>query len=305
MGEVVVVGSINLDLVALVERLPEGGETVAGRSGGALLGGKGANQAVAAHRAGARTRLFGAVGDDGAAETVLAQLRAAGLDTAEVEVIPGPTGVAHVIVGGGDNLIVVVAGANARLDPARTGAIALSPGDVCVGQLETSEAALLAGFRRARERGAITLFNPAPAILAMMAGPAALSDVIVANETEWGLLSEGGFDPANPAAGLAAAARRPGLDGARMLVATLGGRGACAWIGGEIVMLPPHPVTVVDTTGAGDCFCGYLAAGLALGDAPSTALRRANAAAALAVQTAGGASSAPYRETVEAVLARA
>lgn len=194
MGEVVVVGSINLDLVTLFERLPEAGEAVAGRSGGAILGGKGANQAVAAHRAGAHTRFLGAVGDDGAAETVLAQLRAAGLDTAEVERIPGPTGVAHVIVGGGDNLIVVVAGANARLDAARTGATELSPGDVCVGQLETSEAALLAGFRRARERGAMTLFNPAPAVRSMMAGPAALSDVIGANETEWGVLTDGAFD---------------------------------------------------------------------------------------------------------------
>lgn len=305
MGEVVVVGSINLDLVARVERLPGAGETVAGRSGGALLGGKGANQAVAAHRAGARTRLLGAVGDDSAAETVLAQLRAAGLDTAEVERIPGPTGVAHVIVGGDDNLIVVVAGANALLDPARTGAVAFSPGDVCVGQLETSEAALLAGFRRARERGATTLFNPAPAVLAMMAGPAALSDIIVANETEWTLLTEGAFDAAQPAAGLAAAASRSGLNGARMLVATLGGRGACAWIGGEILVLPPHPVTVIDTTGAGDCFCGYLAAGLALGDAPAVALRRANAAAALAVQAPGGAISVPPLEAVEAALAPA
>src|SRR5690606_30529840 len=113
--------------------------------------------------------------------------------------------------GGDDNLIVVVAGANALLDPARTGAVAFSPGDVCVGQLETSEAALLAGFRRARERGATTLFNPAPAVLAMMAGPAALSDVIVANETEWTLLTGGAFDAAHPAAGLAAAANRSGL----------------------------------------------------------------------------------------------
>lgn len=101
------------------------------------------------------------------------------------------------------------------------------------------------------------------------------------------------------------AARRPGLDGTRMLVATLGGRGACAWIDGEILILPPHPVTMVDTTGAGDCFCGYLAAGLALGDAPSTALRRANMAAALAVRTAGAAASIPFLQAVEATLSRA
>jgi ribokinase len=303
MGEVVVVGSINLDLVALVERLPGPGETVAGRSGGALLGGKGANQAVAAHRAGAVTRLLGAVGTDGAAATVLAELRATGLDTAGLARVPGPTGVAHVLVGGGDNMIVVVAGANAALDPVRIAAAPFAPGDVCVGQLETNAEALLAGFRRAREAGALTLFNPAPALPDRMAEPAALSDVIVANETEWSLLTGGGFDAADPAAGLAAAARDPSLAGAQLLVATLGARGVCAWIGGEIFSLPGHAVPVTDTTGAGDCFCGYLAAGLALGEAPRTALAQANAAAALAVQTPGGAASVPHRRMVDAFLA--
>ncbi len=303
MSAVYVVGSINVDLVAFAARAPVPGETVRGESLERHLGGKGANQAVAAARAGARAVMVGAVGDDADGELVREALAAYGVDVQHVQTVAGATGVALIVVAAGDNRIVVVAGANDRVDASRCAALALQPGDVCVAQLETNVDAVEAAFRRARARGALTLFNPAPALeQARTVLPA--SDVVVVNESECAFFAGEPLDvPASDRA-VRAAARALRLRPEQALVVTLGAAGAKAVAGGELVAIAGHPVRVVDTTGAGDCFCGYLAAGFARGAQLEAALREANAAAALAVGVKGAAAGIPARADVARALAR-
>ncbi|HEX7131127.1 MAG TPA: PfkB family carbohydrate kinase, partial [Iamia sp.] len=180
MGRVVVVGSINDDLVVTADRLPGPGETVRGAAIAHSSGGKGANQAVAAARAGAEVRMVGCIGRDEAGDRLVAGLAAAGVDTSAVTPVDAPTGVAVVTVAGGENCIVVVPGANAVV---RDTGLALEPDDVVVAQLETPIATTTAVFHRAKAAGATTVLNPAPAA-AVPADLLALVDHLVVNEHE-------------------------------------------------------------------------------------------------------------------------
>jgi len=273
MMRVCVVGSINNDLTFAVERLPPAGATVLASSLVYAPGGKGANQAIAAARAGAPVQFVGAVGDDSAAAALLANLRANGVGTEAVSTVPGPSGTAVVIVdAAAENVIVVAPGANShlKLDSAAVRQL-VTESDVVLMQLEIPLPTVLDTARLARRSGATVMLNasPVPAVVAPLAEIAQLVDVVVVNEDEaaqwqW---------------------RVPHL------VITRGSRGA-SYIGAERSFEVSAPsVDAVDTTGAGDVFAGVLAA--SWDDGPDRAMRRACIAAALATLVPGAGNCAP------------
>ncbi|MEZ3161547.1 ribokinase [Microbacterium sp. BWT-B31] len=308
---VVVVGSANLDHVSRVERIPAPGETVLSTSFALHPGGKGANQATAAARAGAETTFIVALGDDENGRRLAEGLRSDGVALL-ARVCDEATGSAMISVSGdGENAIVVNPGANAtlrELDERERAAVRAA--DVLLVQLEVPLETVAAALREARGAGTVTVLNAAPAA---DLPPGLLSDVdvLVVNEHEAALMAaaaredggggraEGEVEP--DAATLAARV-------ATVLV-TCGADGVLVARRGEpIVRIPAHPAVVVDTTGAGDAFCGALVAALAQAgdgwpDALESAVRFAAVAAALAVGRAGAAASIPCRDEIEAEAA--
>ncbi|SFC33278.1 ribokinase [Klenkia taihuensis] len=294
---VVVAGSLNEDLVVTVGRLPGRGETVIGSAVELLPGGKGANQAAAAGRLGDGVAMVGRVGDDDAGARQLAALREAGVDTALVQATPGvPTGSATIPVEaeGGENLIVVVPGANGEVTPADVDVPAVRGAGVLLLQLETPVPTVVAAARACT--GTVVL-NPAPA-QPLPAELLAEVDVLVPNEHELADLAGAGADDL---AGLAGLAR--GL-AARSVVVTLGGNGVLVVPAeGPALHQPPLPVSPVDTTGAGDCFCGALCTALDRGSALAEAVRYAAVAAALSTTGPGARGGLPDDAAVRAALA--
>ena len=303
MAAVVVVGSANVDLVARAPRHPLPGETLLGTDFATHAGGKGANQAVAAARAGARTALIGRIGHDGGADFLRSALTAAGVDISAVGTCRhDPTGTAVITVAdSGENTIVVVPGANALL---RTEHVddAIEAGlfddvRVAIAQLEVSLDVVRHGFAIAKRRGAITMLNAAP-MTELSPELLAVTDVLVVNETELEQLtgsSSASFDDA----------RWSTLGAVSSVVLTLGGDGAVVLRRTHAaVTTPGHRVKVVDTTAAGDTFCGFLAASLADGESLDAGVIRANAAAALACTKAGAQPSIPTADEVRGLLAR-
>jgi ribokinase len=296
-GRVLVAGSINMDIVASVKRHPVPGETLSGRDLGYFPGGKGANQAVAASRAGAKVEMIGAVGDDAFGPDLLKFLEDNGVDTHGVASISGtPTGTALIVVDEqGENAIVVVAGANGLVSPTMLEANPVHSGDVLVAQFETPVDVTSAYFVIGRREGATTILNPAPAE-AIADDLLAVVDFLVLNETELATITGREVRDTSAAEEIAdacGALRNGGFGGT--VVATLGARGAVAVSSaGEILEVSGRAVVAVDTTGAGDCFVGYLASGIARGDELQTALNTANAAAAICVQRPGAGPSMPF-----------
>jgi len=280
---VVVFGSINLDLVARVPRIPAPGETIAGGTLAMLPGGKGANQALAARHAGAAVAMVGAVGRDGFAPIALANLAAAGVDLARVSVVAAPTGVALVNVDDrGENAITVVPGANAHVRADDVPDALLAPGGTLLMQLEVPVAEVVALAHRAHARGTTVVLNAAPAL----ALPAALLgdlDVLVVNEHEAAACARSWRLPESPTGFVAETSDRFGV----AVVLTLGARGALTQVAGEVVRAAPPAVAVVDTTGAGDAFTGALAAALDRGSGLATALAQGVHAGAHACAHAG------------------
>lgn len=281
--DVCVVGSANLDLVATTDRLPGPGETVMGSDYAEHPGGKGLNQAVGAARAGARTAFVGAIGDDDAGRRLLDVMADDHIDSSRVAVLTGvPTGRALIGVSTeGENSIIVVPGANASATAA-----VVPTANVVLAQLEVPLATVVDAFTHARAQGAATVLNPAPAA-ALPTDLLALCDVVVPNEHEVELL--GGVD-ALLAAGVGA------------VVVTLGSEGAELHTVGGVTRIAPFRVEAIDTTAAGDTFCGSLVARLALGDPIEIALRYASAAAALSTTRRGAVPSVPTAVEVEALL---
>ncbi|HEY2916800.1 MAG TPA: ribokinase [Candidatus Limnocylindrales bacterium] len=291
-ARVVVVGSCNIDLVAYTARVPGPGETVMGDRFAMGFGGKGANQAVMAARLGASVSMVGALGDDAYADMTLASFGREGVDTAAVARVAGSSGVAPIWVeADGTNRIIVVPGANGLVQPSAAAAAirSLASIDVVVGQLEIPQAPTAAAFAAARERGATTVLNPAPAA-PLEPGLLAVTDWLVPNELELAALA--GADIADDDAALIARARplRGGL------VVTVGARGAVVVRDGVVSRLPAPSVEVVDTTGAGDAFVGAFAVGLGLGLSPIVAARLGIACANDSVQRRGTQGSFPDRQ---------
>jgi ribokinase len=273
-GTVLVVGSVNVDLVVTLERLPAPGETVIGGRFARGGGGKGANQAVAAARAGAQVRFVGAVGADDFGAGALAELEQEDIDTSGIARLEDePTGVALIAVDReGRNQIAVASGANARVDAAMARAAAgLEPGDVCLLGFEVPDSAVVAAARAAAAAGARIVLNPAPA----RELPEALSGL--------GVVLTPNADEAEAMGGATALAARTGAP----VIVTRGADGAVLLDGGAETELPAPEVEAVDTTGAGDVFNGVLAAGLASGLDLADAAGRAVEAASASVRRAG------------------
>jgi ribokinase len=295
---VVVFGSLNLDLVARVPRLPVPGETLLGTAFVMTPGGKGANQALAARRAGAEVKLFGHVGVDALASEALALLDGSGVDLTGVTPVEQPTGVALIHVDPhGENAITVVPGANASARAAQVSDGALVPGNTLLMQLEVPLTEVAALARRARARGARVLLNAAPAAT-LPAGLLADVDVLLVNETEAAALARDlGVD------GMDALCRRVAeTDG--ILVVTRGGEGVRYAAAGDITERAAPRVTVVDTVGAGDAFAGALAAALDRGADIDRAISEALAAGALACTRAGAQAALPLRDEIRALADR-
>ena len=290
--DVCVVGSANLDLVARVERLPGPGETVLGKRYFEAAGGKGLNQAVAASRSGARTAFVACVGRDSAGTALRGVMRADRIDTESVGLVDTATGRALIAVADdAENSIVVIAGANALLTPAwiaRQRSV-IARASVVLAQLEIPLESVVAAFEIARAVGRTTVLNPAPA-RPLPPDLLRLVDVLVPNQHEVALLGGTALLLAG---------------GVRAVVVTEGARGARLVVAGAASHLAPFAVRTVDTTAAGDSFCGALAARLAAGDRLEDALPWAAAAGALATTSVGAVPSIPTASSIRSLLAAA
>ncbi len=296
---IVVFGSINLDLVAEVARFPRPGETVAGISFAALPGGKGANQALAARRAGAIVAMAGAVGTDAFAATALSGLAEAGVDLAWVRQVDTLTGVALIhVAAGGQNSITVIAGANARVQASAVPDVALHVGTTLLLQLEVPLAAVCDVAARAGARGARVVLNAAPAHELPNALMSTL-DVLIVNEHEAEALATGFGMPVDPEAFATAVHRQHGC----AVVVTLGGRGALAVAEANVFFAAAPAVEVIDTTGAGDAFTGALAAALDRNTAWPRALAEGVAAGSLACGGAGAQAALPMSTAIDRLAA--
>jgi ribokinase len=302
MGRVFVAGSINMDVVATAARHPKVGETVAGKAVHYFPGGKGANQAVAAAKLGAPSILIGRLGTDAFGQQLRKFLGQQGVDLAFTKDNADiHTGTAIITIADADNTIVVVPGANALVSADDVAAPALAKGDIAVSQFEIPQATIAAFFKRARAAGATTILNPAPAV-ACEPGLLDLVDILILNETELGLLTNTALHDSDDLVRFVEAARSLQADPDRIVCVTLGKRGVLALIGSEALTIAGRTVQAVDTTGAGDCFVGALAAQLAGGRTIRDALGYANAAASICVQRMGAAPSMPTAAEVAAVL---
>jgi len=293
---ILVFGSLNVDLVVRVKALPRPGETVLGPSYDVVAGGKGANQALAAARAGAETAMVGAVGSDDFAKTALAELERAGVDLEGVARQGPRTGAAFITVDRkGENEIVVASGANLRARQTQVAEAALGPETLVVLQMEVPPKQNWALARRAKARGARVLLNVAPA-QPLPAEALASIDWLVANELEIAsIAAAAGHGREDPRAAGAALAAATGI----AVVVTLGKEGAVAFAGGEAWSIGALPITPVDSTGAGDAFVGVLAATLDAGSTLPAALRRASVAGALTCLVAGAQPSLPLRASID------
>jgi ribokinase len=301
MGRVFVAGSINMDVVATAERHPKIGETVAGREVFYFPGGKGANQAVAAARLGAATTLIGRLGTDAFGRDLRAFLEAQGVNPAFLQETPeAHTGTAVITVADTDNTIVVVPGANALVSATDVAKPLLAKGDVAVSQFEIPLPAIGAFFKRARTAGATTILNPAPA-LPFDRELLDLVDILILNESELGFLARTELRDTDDHAHFIKAARLLHAGTDKIICVTLGKRGAVALVGGEPLIVPGRTVRALDTTGAGDCFVGAVAAQLANGHAIRDAFGYANIAASICVQRMGAGPSMPTAAEVKSV----
>ena len=298
-GRVIVVGSVNVDHTLRVARLPEAGETLLSDSYVVGAGGKGANQAVTAARLQAPTTLIASIGDDRAAHDLIEVLGAEGIDVRWLRSKPGAaTGVALITVDdSGANTIVVGPQANALLeaDQIDDAVGVLAAASVLIAQLEVPLDTVTRAFEVARGAGVTTILNASPALAAPRLAPLLpLIDVIVVNRSEAEVLT-GLEDPES-------AARRLVAMGPRAAVVTKGEAGAVCWDGAAVRVVAPFPIDEVDGTGAGDAFCGALAAALAGGRVLVEGLDWAAAAGASAASRPGALASLPTRAEVASRL---
>ncbi|MCE2458107.1 MAG: ribokinase [Dehalococcoidia bacterium] len=301
---VVVLGGINMDLVATSERMPNLGETIFGTSFHTAPGGKGANQAVAAARLGAEVRMVGRVGDDQFGPTLLEGMRSEGIDVSGVAVDPdNPSGVALILLDEqAENMIVAVYGANLACDDAQVAAVddALDGADVLLLQLETPLDVALSAVALAKEWGATVVWDPAPA-LKMGHEAYRLCDVLTPNQAEVEFLTGIAVTDPTSAEGAAKVLVEQGV---RAAVVTLGSGGAFFLTRDESGLVPPFNVDAIDSVAAGDAFAAGLGIALAEGESLAGAVKFGSAAGALAVTKSGAQEAMPYRAEVDALIAR-
>ncbi len=302
-GGVLIVGSITADLTTFSDRLPARGETILGDDFTLVLGGKGANQAVAAGLAGAAAHMVACVGTDLFSGLVTDGLRAVGVNIDHVREVPGPTGIAHIRVdSSGENDIVMVPLANEALSEEQIDAAFAVLGSRCsvlLTQLEIPWALTQYAIRAGKKAGLVVILDPAPAAeLDDAIWP--LVDVVTPNETEARILT--GITVVDEETAVRAGRHFTGL-GVRYALVTMGSAGAVLVSADSIVRFDSIAVEAVDTTAAGDAFAGYLGASLALGDDLPDAIERAVAAGALTVTKRGASPSLPHRDDVDALLA--
>lgn len=288
-----VFGSVNMDLVAYVSKAPARGETVTGRAFHTIPGGKGANQAIAAARAGARVAFLGAVGDDGFGVQMRQTLVRSGVEVTGLRQVPGASGIAHIVVDdSGGNSIIVVPGANGTISgPSGEDLAVIARSAALLLQLELPMEAVIGAAQAARVSSAPVILTPAPT----QPLPRELLEAVtllVPNEHEAADIT-GHADPDDALAAL--------LDLVPEAVITLGSRGALYGSrGGERLRAPAVPVRAVDTTAAGDTFVGALAVARSEGRPPAEALRFASVAASISVTREGASTSMPTRQEIDA-----
>ncbi|AOE80311.1 MULTISPECIES: ribokinase [Pseudomonas] len=298
-AKVVVVGSLNMDLVTRASRLPRAGETLIGQTFSTVPGGKGANQAVASARLGADVSMIGCVGTDAYGTQLREALRVEGIDCQAVSTVDGSSGVALIVVDdSSQNAIVIVAGSNGELTPASLQAFdsVLQAADVIVCQLEVPMNTVGYALKRGRELGKTVILNPAPASAPLPAEWYASIDYLIPNESEAGALSGVTVDSIDSAK---AAATQLIQAGAGKVIITLGSQGALFTDGQGFEHLLAPKVRAVDTTAAGDTFVGGFAAALANGKSEAEAIRFGQVAAALSVTRAGAQPSIPTLHDVQ------
>ncbi|EJM15513.1 ribokinase [Pseudomonas sp. GM21] len=299
-AKVVVIGSLNMDLVTRAPRLPRGGETLIGESFATVSGGKGANQAVAAARLGADVSMIGCVGSDAYGAQLRGALLAEQIDCQAVSTVDDSSGVALIVVDdNSQNAIVIVAGANGALTPQvidRFDAV-LQTADVIICQLEVPDATVGHALKRGRELGKTVILNPAPASRPLPADWFAAIDYLIPNESEASVLTGLPVDSLESAE---TAATRLIAMGASKVIITLGAGGSLFADGTRLEHFPAPKVNAVDTTAAGDTFVGGFAAALAAGSSEAEAIRFGQVAAALSVTQAGAQPSIPTLSDVQA-----
>lgn len=295
-----VFGSINMDLIATTERLPLPGETVHGDSFSTAPGGKGANQALAARRAGADVKMAGAVGKDNFADPALELLKSAGTSLDFVKTVDGPTGTALILVGGdAENMIAVIAGANGKVTVSDVDPLldSMKEGDSILLQMEIGIDAVKAALEGAQARGIRSVFNIAP-MSDDVIEIASLADIIVANETEFDLLiGKGTLSQTDRITAMLHYHQETG----RSIVITLGGDGVIAVDQRQQYSAKGLTIQPIDTVGAGDTFCGYFTQGLDAGLDFGSALERAAIAGSLACLKAGAQPAIPTAADLDAL----
>lgn len=299
-AKVVVIGSLNMDLVTRAPRLPKGGETLIGESFTTVSGGKGANQAVAAVRLGAQVSMIGCVGNDAYGEALRGALLAEQIDCQAVSTVDGSSGVALIVVDdSSQNSIVIVPGANGALTAETIDRFdsVIRAADVLICQLEVPDASVGHALKRGRELGKTVILNPAPASRPLPSDWYASIDYLIPNESEASALSGLSVDSLDTAQ--AAATRLIAL-GAGKVIITLGAQGSLFADGQRFEHFPAPVVKAVDTTAAGDTFVGGFAAALAAGNDEAQAIRFGQVAAALSVTRAGAQPSIPALSDVQA-----
>lgn len=302
MGRIIVLGSINMDVVVLTPYHPRAGETLFGSDVKFIPGGKGANQAVAASRLTDEVVLVGKLGQDAFGSALHDFLQGENLDLNHVSFsATAPSGTALITVDEhSENRIIVVSGSNFEVSPADIDGLSIAAEDIVISVFEVPQESIKTAFQKAKEVGAKTILNPAPAA-PFMAGLQDLCDYLILNETELAFFAGEKASP-DDLHTIRRQAQAIRCRSEQVIIVTLGRNGAICLQGNDFFSVAGRQVDAIDTTAAGDCFTGALAVALTEQHSLTQAIAFANTAASLSVQTLGASASLPHRQAVNDAL---